>query len=325
MSEKNTLRARLVNKHDIEANWLKATNFTPLQGELIVYDVDENYNYERIKMGDGVTNVNELPFISPQADWNQNDENAPDYVKNRTHYDNVLAQVVYDGDYSPPLVNEPGSNGIYGMDRIISYAFVSDAEMPFDGPFTTDGDKEVGDSVIEVRSQKGLRVRGIGEITVDRVWAYMTEAGETNENLKPLYSMPVWIVVPHEGFQSDTLLFGTRLMVKITKPGVYVVAGMAGADIAATTLTCGETVPLDEKYIPDTIARKSDIPDAVIIDPTLTIEGAAADAKIVGDLWRAYPTDADVWELLINIGLYERIADENGNVLTDEADAILLI
>jgi hypothetical protein len=70
MSEKNTLRTRLVNKHDIEANWLKATNFTPLQGELIVYDVDENCNYERIKMGDGVTNVNELPFISPQADWN---------------------------------------------------------------------------------------------------------------------------------------------------------------------------------------------------------------------------------------------------------------
>jgi hypothetical protein len=42
-----------------------------------------------------------------------------------------------------------------------------------------------------------------------------------------------------------------------------------------------ETVhKLDEKYIPDTIARKSDIPE---IDPTLTIEGAAADAKATGD------------------------------------------
>lgn len=88
MSEK-ILNSRMVQKHDIEANWLKATNFTPLQGELIVYDIDENYNYERIKMGDGVTNVNELPFISPQADWNQNDENAPDYVKNRTHWEKI--------------------------------------------------------------------------------------------------------------------------------------------------------------------------------------------------------------------------------------------
>ena len=126
MSEK-ILNSRMVQKHDIEANWLKATNFTPLQGELIVYDVDENYNYERIKMGDGVTNVNELPFISPQ------------------------------------------------------------------------------------------------------------------------------------------------------------------------------------------------------VDLTLTVEGAAADAKAVGDLWNNLPTDADVWETLINIGLYERLADESGNVLTDEANAILLI
>ena len=67
MSEK-ILNSRMVQKHDIEANWLKAINFTPLQGELIVYDADDNYSYERVKMGDGVTNVNELPFISLQVD-----------------------------------------------------------------------------------------------------------------------------------------------------------------------------------------------------------------------------------------------------------------
>lgn len=82
MSEK-ILNSRMVQKHDIEANWLKATNFTPLQGELIIYDVDENYSYERVKMGDGVTNVNELPFISLQADWNQSDETKIDFIKNK--------------------------------------------------------------------------------------------------------------------------------------------------------------------------------------------------------------------------------------------------
>ena len=39
-----------------------ATNFTPKQGEIIVYDVDSNYNYERLKIGDGEHNVNDLPF-----------------------------------------------------------------------------------------------------------------------------------------------------------------------------------------------------------------------------------------------------------------------
>lgn len=83
--EKN-ISSRIIHKHDVEANWLKATNFTPLLGELIIYDTDDNYSYPRFKVGDGATNVNKLPFTSAPADWNQNDENALDYVKNRTHW-----------------------------------------------------------------------------------------------------------------------------------------------------------------------------------------------------------------------------------------------
>ena len=63
MADKS-LKARLVNKHDTEANWLKATNFIPLQGEIVVYDIDNNYNYERIKIGDGSNLINDLPFIN---------------------------------------------------------------------------------------------------------------------------------------------------------------------------------------------------------------------------------------------------------------------
>ena len=62
MAEKN-VNARIVHKHDTEANWLKATSFIPKQGELIVYDIDSNYDYERIKIGDGSTLVSSLPFV----------------------------------------------------------------------------------------------------------------------------------------------------------------------------------------------------------------------------------------------------------------------
>ena len=62
MAEKN-IKTRIIHKHDIETNWLLATNFTPKQGEIIVYDIDENHSYERIKIGDGVQNVNALPFV----------------------------------------------------------------------------------------------------------------------------------------------------------------------------------------------------------------------------------------------------------------------
>ena len=63
------MKARIVHKHDIEANWDKAVNFIPMQGEIIVYDIDENYNYERIKIGDGQTVVANLPFtVSASVD-----------------------------------------------------------------------------------------------------------------------------------------------------------------------------------------------------------------------------------------------------------------
>lgn len=60
----NIIKGRFVQKHDIEANWKLAINFIPKQGEIIIYDKDVTYDYERFKIGDGVTNVNNLPFAT---------------------------------------------------------------------------------------------------------------------------------------------------------------------------------------------------------------------------------------------------------------------
>ena len=62
MANKN-FNTRIINKHDTEENWSKA-NFIPKQGELIIYDKDDNYDIERFKIGDGITTVNNLPFRS---------------------------------------------------------------------------------------------------------------------------------------------------------------------------------------------------------------------------------------------------------------------
>lgn len=63
MSDK-TIKARIIQKHAVESDWLKATNFIPKQGEIIVYDVDNNFSYERFKIGDGNTAVRDLPFCA---------------------------------------------------------------------------------------------------------------------------------------------------------------------------------------------------------------------------------------------------------------------
>lgn len=77
MSEKK-VKTRIIHKHDIEFNWLKSS-FIPKQGEIIVYDIEVDsdgatlelpqgrttpYTYERQKIGDGITLVNDLPFTT---------------------------------------------------------------------------------------------------------------------------------------------------------------------------------------------------------------------------------------------------------------------
>ena len=65
----NTIKTRIQLKSDTEANWNKAgpkegsTGFVPLSGELIVYTPDATHPFSRLKVGDGSTNVVNLPFI----------------------------------------------------------------------------------------------------------------------------------------------------------------------------------------------------------------------------------------------------------------------
>lgn len=56
------INARVIHKHGTQVNWEKITDFIPMKGEIVIYDTDETYAYERIKIGDGVTEINQLPF-----------------------------------------------------------------------------------------------------------------------------------------------------------------------------------------------------------------------------------------------------------------------
>lgn len=76
MTTEKQMNSRVLLKNDIEANWMKAVNFIPKQGEAIIYNAELDgqepvangqalrlpIRYPRIKFGDGTTNVNDLPF-----------------------------------------------------------------------------------------------------------------------------------------------------------------------------------------------------------------------------------------------------------------------
>lgn len=105
MIEKNFKNVRIKHKHDIEANWLKALNFKPLAGEIIIYDPEKSENdlpkddqgnllrtdyitFSRFKVGDGEHNINELPFINKNINIATN--NMIDSITNTVYEDSYL-------------------------------------------------------------------------------------------------------------------------------------------------------------------------------------------------------------------------------------------
>ena len=93
MANEKVFQSRIQLKHDIEENWLKAINFVPKKGEIIIYDSDSNNPTPRFKIGDGVAVIGSLPFVAAQADWNITDESNSGYIKNKPNYDKIVTDL----------------------------------------------------------------------------------------------------------------------------------------------------------------------------------------------------------------------------------------
>ena len=133
MSEKN-IKVRLQQKHDTSANWALATNFKPKAGELIIYD-----DLKKMKVGDGETLVNNLPFLSADVSQDLNNyatlagnntftgKNTFTYgsiVVSKTDWSNKTTKVEYGsnaisytsyGETSAKLISFPGKEGTFAL------------------------------------------------------------------------------------------------------------------------------------------------------------------------------------------------------------------
>jgi hypothetical protein len=61
------MKARVSQLHKTEADWAKLPYFIPLQGEFIIFDPDKQHKYARLKVGDGITKLKDLPFFIDSA------------------------------------------------------------------------------------------------------------------------------------------------------------------------------------------------------------------------------------------------------------------
>lgn len=111
MATEKQFNGRIVLKSDLEENWLKATNFTPKTGELIIYLPDNTYDYPRLKVGDGSTNVSALPFCDDHLQTLINNLSATD-VDALPISGGTLTGILYTGAGDPLFI---GTNGKIGV------------------------------------------------------------------------------------------------------------------------------------------------------------------------------------------------------------------
>lgn len=57
------MKARVCQLHKTEAEWQKYSDWSPEAGEIVVYDKDATHNFARMKVGDGKTQLKNLPFF----------------------------------------------------------------------------------------------------------------------------------------------------------------------------------------------------------------------------------------------------------------------
>ena len=147
MATTKTIQATIKNKTDTAANW---TQKNPMlaEGEIIV--VQTSAGETRLKIGDGVKTFTQLPYIDEQiynnvvtsvngqtgdvtldipggagtlvqSDWNQNDETASDYIKNRPFYNKkAFEDIIWDG-----VIGNKESQHVEEMTGSTDYVLVS--------------------------------------------------------------------------------------------------------------------------------------------------------------------------------------------------------
>lgn len=89
-------------KHKTEEEWNATPEFIPEAGEIIVYDADINHSVPRLKVGDGVQTINQLPFTDEEI-LSKLDEFQPISVTEKEE-----GHLVFQGVYQENNANHTG-------------------------------------------------------------------------------------------------------------------------------------------------------------------------------------------------------------------------
>lgn len=169
--------------------------------------------------------VNKKIADMPQSDWNQNDETAKDYVKNKTHYDTRVTEIVtytFDGNFDAWTGEKVDLNG----NGVMYYLKLSD-----DVPSLTD-------------------FVGCTQIAVDDGVLTSTTITEDNTDWYADAGHGIYVTI---AFVLVTEVVDDYLMA----PGIWAVCKLVDGVVATYTVqvsykkVTGELKKIDKKYLPE--------------------------------------------------------------------------
>lgn len=185
------------------------------------------------------------------ADWNQNDPNAADYVKNRTHYDAAykVSNKQLDTFVGPEFRQVNGGVTIGTGEYMVKASDLTPALsiMQETGYVKYRSEYKLGETaarIVNVTDKGYTLVVGSRTVFYTRV-AVVLQAG---------YSVCQ--------IYDDTGAPRNQSFVTLDAPGIYLWTSGSTSSNVDLYVRWNELVPIDEKYIPSTIARKSDLENA---------------------------------------------------------------
>ena len=188
------------------------------------------------------------------ADWNQNDTESLDYIKNRTHYKEViLEETLPKQTFELNLVE-----GSDGRDNVMAVSW----------------GEEMGNSVsFPSGKEYFVIINGVEYQCTSFYDAMIDGASIGNSNLNPYYEDNSNINDYPFLFRHTDEYEGNELWGEPSYPGSWelIFADTSLVNVEVEIKEANVTyIPLDEKYIPDTIARTSQIPSAIVVDSKLS-------------------------------------------------------
>lgn len=220
-----------------------------------------------------------------QTDWNQNNTTAKDYIKNRPGGYETSFEITWDGDTTGRV--SATAEGVLG-----AWYKVSDKILTLD--------QIVGSTLTIVANGETRRNAVVDNHIEEMEFGYL------------VYDFALIVATTQGTFNmNDT-------NVSIPEPGIYFTSASAGGYSMFVSSLSNITVhPFDDKYIPDTVARKNEVPDFSLGVSEAAVKNLMQVTAVDGNgrptAWNTVAPDKAV--ILPSANRYWMLgADDNGDI-----------